>query len=105
MNGPGRFISRRVAEVGMALAGAAFGGIVVVGALRHDVGWGLTGPGAGYFPMRIGLLLMGVATLLMLRQSLPPLTATLPPLQREQVEAAASDELARILLQGRPSEV
>ena len=67
MNRPGRFISRRAVEVGMALAGAAFGGIVVVGALRHDVGWGPTGPGAGYFPLRIGLLLMGVATLLLLR--------------------------------------
>jgi hypothetical protein len=45
------------------------------------------------------------ATLLMLRQSLPQMTATLPPRQREQVEAAASDELARILLQGRPTEL
>jgi hypothetical protein len=52
----------------MALAAAAFGGIVVFGALRHDVGWGPTGPGAGYFPLRIGLLLMAVAGLLLLRE-------------------------------------
>ena len=54
----------------MALGAAAFGGVVVVGALRHDVGWDSTGPGAGYFPLRIGLLLVGVALLLALRQLL-----------------------------------
>lgn len=52
----------------MALAAASFGGIVVFGALQHDVGWGPTGPGAGYFPMRIGLLLIAVASLLLLRE-------------------------------------
>jgi len=61
---------RRAAEAGMALAAAAFGGVVVFGALQHDVGWGRTGPGAGYFPLRIGLLLIGVAALLALRQVL-----------------------------------
>lgn len=61
---------RRNAEVGMALAAAGFGGVVVFGALQHDSGWGPTGPGAGYFPLRIGLLLIGVASLLVLRQAL-----------------------------------
>jgi putative tricarboxylic transport membrane protein len=54
----------------MALAAAGFGAVVVFGALQHDVGWGPTGPGAGYFPLRIGLLLIGVASLLTLRQVL-----------------------------------
>ncbi|WP_137177325.1 tripartite tricarboxylate transporter TctB family protein [Roseomonas sp. AR75] len=54
----------------MALAAAAFGGVVVFGALQHDTGWGPTGPGAGYFPVRIGFLLIGVATLLLLREVL-----------------------------------
>lgn len=61
-------IGRRVAEAGMALGAVAFGGVVVIGALQHDTGWGPTGPGAGYFPLRIGLLLIGVATLLLLRE-------------------------------------
>lgn len=61
---------RRTAEVGMALAAAGFGAVVVFGALQHDTGWGPTGPGAGYFPFRIGLLLIGVAALLALRQVL-----------------------------------
>ena len=63
-------LTRRVAEAGMALAAAGFGGVVVFGALQHDTGWGPTGPGAGYFPLRIGLLLIGVATLLLLREVL-----------------------------------
>lgn len=57
-------VGRRAAELGMALAAAGFGGVVVVGALQHDVGWGPTGPGAGYFPLRIGLLLIAVAGIL-----------------------------------------
>lgn len=61
---------RRAAEAGMALAAAAFGAVVVAGAMQHDVGWGPTGPGAGYFPLRIGLLLIGFASLLALRQVL-----------------------------------
>ena len=59
--------SRRAAEAGMALAAAGFGAIVVAGAFQHDVGWGPTGPGAGYFPLRLGLLLIAVALLLVLR--------------------------------------
>jgi hypothetical protein len=61
---------RRAAEAGMAFAAASFGAVVVFGALQHDVGWGPTGPGAGYFPLRIGLMLIGVASLLALRQVL-----------------------------------
>jgi hypothetical protein len=52
----------------MALAAAAFGGVVVFGAIQHDTGWGPTGPGAGYFPLRIGLLLLGVSALLLVRE-------------------------------------
>jgi hypothetical protein len=62
------FGGRRVAELGMALGAACFGGVVVLGALQHDTGWGPTGPGAGYFPLRIGLLLIGVAAILALVQ-------------------------------------
>jgi hypothetical protein len=55
---------RTAAEAAMALAAAGFGGIVVAGALQHDTGWGATGPGAGYFPLRIGILLIAAALLL-----------------------------------------
>jgi hypothetical protein len=71
MSRPGRGLGgRRVAELGMALGAACFGGVVVLGALQHDTGWGPTGPGAGYFPLRIGLLLIGAAAVLALVQIL-----------------------------------
>lgn len=48
-------------ELGTAVAVAIFGGIVATESLSHDTGWGETGPGAGYFPFRIGLLLIAVS--------------------------------------------
>jgi hypothetical protein len=56
--------------VGTGLVGAA----VVWGATEHDIGWGDSGPGSGYFPFRIGLLII-VASLvnlvLAIRRTLP----------------------------------
>ncbi|HSI41396.1 MAG TPA: tripartite tricarboxylate transporter TctB family protein [Xanthobacteraceae bacterium] len=52
---------RRSIELGTAAAIAIFGGIVATESLGHDTGWGDTGPGAGYFPFRIGLLLIAVS--------------------------------------------
>lgn len=60
-------LTRRAAEAGMALAAAGFGAVVLAGALQHDIGWGVAGPGAGYFPLRIGILLIGAALLLAAR--------------------------------------
>ncbi|MCK0198148.1 tripartite tricarboxylate transporter TctB family protein [Ancylobacter sp. 6x-1] len=53
---------RRSIELGTAVAVAIFGGIVATESLGHDIGWGEAGPGAGYFPFRIGLLLIAVST-------------------------------------------
>jgi len=52
---------RRSMELGTAVAVAIFGGIVAAESLSHDTGWGEIGPGAGYFPFRIGLLLIAVS--------------------------------------------
>ncbi|MFK8254151.1 tripartite tricarboxylate transporter TctB family protein [Ancylobacter terrae] len=51
--------SRRSMELGTAVAIAVFGAVVATESLGHDIGWSAdTGPGAGYFPFRIGLLLI-----------------------------------------------
>jgi putative tricarboxylic transport membrane protein len=50
-------MQRRVAETGFGLLAAGIGLAVLAGSLRHDTGWGPTGPGAGYFPLRVGGLL------------------------------------------------
>jgi len=44
-------------EIGTAALLAVVGGIVSVSSLAHDIGWSATGPGAGYFPFRVGVLL------------------------------------------------
>ncbi len=45
-------------EVATALATAAIGAAVMWGSVEHDIGWGDSGPAAGYFPFRIGALIV-----------------------------------------------
>jgi hypothetical protein len=52
------YAERRTLEIITALSAGTFGAIVAVDSLSHDVGWNANGPGAGYFPFRIGLLLI-----------------------------------------------
>ena len=58
----GSLIRRRTAEIGTAVAVALTGAVVVAESLTHDIGWNETGPGSGYFPFRIGLLLIAAAS-------------------------------------------
>lgn len=51
-------LSRRSMEIATALATAAAGAAVIWGAREHDIGWDDSGPGAGYFPFRIGVLIV-----------------------------------------------
>jgi hypothetical protein len=58
--------------VATAVALAVVGGIVAAESLTHAIGWNETGPGSGYFPFRIGLLLIGAAILRLLQVRLKP---------------------------------
>ncbi|HEX2726414.1 MAG TPA: tripartite tricarboxylate transporter TctB family protein [Beijerinckiaceae bacterium] len=51
-------VSRSTMEVVTALATMAIGGAVMWGAVEHDIGWGDSGPAAGYFPFRLGVLIV-----------------------------------------------
>ena len=51
-------VSRTTMEAATALATAGAGAAVMWGALDHDIGWDDSGPGAGYFPFRIGVLIV-----------------------------------------------
>jgi uncharacterized Tic20 family protein len=51
-------VSRTVMEAATALATGAVGAAVMWGSLEHDIGWGDSGPAAGYFPFRIGTLII-----------------------------------------------
>ena len=53
--------SRRTLEIWTAAAAGLAGAVVTIETLSHDIGWNENGPGSGYFPFRVGLLLVGVA--------------------------------------------
>ena len=51
-------VSRTTMEVATALATGALDAAVMWGAYEHEIGWGDSGPAAGYFPFRIGVLIV-----------------------------------------------
>jgi hypothetical protein len=77
---------RRSAEFWTAIGVALFGALISAESLTHDIGWNETGPGPGYFPFRVGLLLV-VAAVLLVVQSVrsAPRDAFLTSAQRRRV--------------------
>ena len=59
-----------------AVAAALLGVVVVSESLTHDIGWNETGPGSGYFPFRIGVLLIGAAMIRLFQVRLKADTTT-----------------------------
>ena len=55
---PGPFISGFAVESSFSLVTCAFGALIIYGALEFNVGWGDIGPEAGYFPFRLGILIV-----------------------------------------------
>jgi hypothetical protein len=51
-------VSRNTMELATALATGAIGAAVMWGSVEHDIGWGDSGPAPGYFPFRIGVLIV-----------------------------------------------
>ena len=66
-------VSRFSAEIAAACMTAAFGTVIVVGALEFGIGWGTAGPQPGAFPFYIGLLIVAasIATVLQALASQP----------------------------------
>jgi hypothetical protein len=58
-------MSRKTAEIGFAMVLFSFGAAVVYGTLELETGWSRSGPEAGYFPLRIGLMIMVAAAVIM----------------------------------------
>ena len=53
-NGP----RQRSVEVGVAIATALFGVVIMIGSLKVGIGWGIEGPRAGFFPFYVGLAIL-----------------------------------------------
>ena len=53
-------LTRRHMEVATGLGLAAYGAVVCYGSLEHGIGWADNGPTAGYFPFRIGALIVAL---------------------------------------------
>ena len=51
--------SHRSVEIGVAIATAIFGAIVIIGSIQAGIDWGVEGPKAGFFPFYIGLVIVG----------------------------------------------
>ena len=58
---PGAGPAHRSAEIGVAIAMALFGLIVVIGSFQVGVGWGAEGPKSGFFPFYLGLFIMAAS--------------------------------------------
>jgi hypothetical protein len=52
------FVSRFAVESAFALFTCAIGALIIKGALEFNTGWGDIGPEAGYFPFRVGILIV-----------------------------------------------
>jgi putative tricarboxylic transport membrane protein len=66
----GGIAPRKAAEVAFAFVLAAFGAAIIFGAREMDTGWGGSGPEAGYFPFRIGVLIVAAALVVMAQAAL-----------------------------------
>ena len=58
-------VSRKVAEIAFAILLLGFGVAIIKGAMELDTEWGGSGPEAGYFPLRVGYLIL-IASLALL---------------------------------------
>lgn len=67
---------RRTVEIWTAVAAALLGVVAASESLTHDIGWNETGPGSGYFPFRIGVLLIGAAIIRLFQVRLKADTTT-----------------------------
>jgi hypothetical protein len=50
--------AQRSVEVGVTIATALFGLIVILGSMQVGIGWGAEGPQSGFFPFYLGVIIM-----------------------------------------------
>lgn len=75
---------------------AAFSATIIYGSLQLNVGWSSTGPEAGYFPLRLSVLLLIVSGLLLIQAIRQPVQAVF--VTGEQLRRVASLLIPTVLL-------
>ena len=55
--------AQRSVEMGVAVATAVLGVIVMLGSLDVGIGWGAEGPKSGFFPFYLGVLIVGASAI------------------------------------------
>jgi putative tricarboxylic transport membrane protein len=65
-------VPRKPAEIAFALLLVVIGGAVIAGARELETGWGGSGPEAGYFPLRIGIVLVVASLAVLVSEALRP---------------------------------
>jgi hypothetical protein len=89
------YVHRRTVEIWAAVAAGLLGAVVAGESLTHDIGWNEAGPGSGYFPFRVGLLLTGAAIVQLLQIRLePPAFARSAPARPRQSLGEGGDSTA-----------
>jgi putative tricarboxylic transport membrane protein len=53
--------AQRSVEIGVAIAIALFGLIIIVGSVQVGVGWGAEGPQSGFFPFYLGIIIVAAS--------------------------------------------
>ena len=76
-------------EMWTAAAAGLVAIVVIAESLTHDIGWNEAGPGSGYFPFRLGVLLFAAALVRGLQVRLKPDT-TSTFVTREEVRRSLS---------------
>jgi hypothetical protein len=69
-SGPNRVLGRKAAEIALGSLFALAGCVMISGARELDTGWSGSGPEAGYFPLRIGIILTLVSLAIVVREAL-----------------------------------
>jgi hypothetical protein len=50
--------AQRSVEIGMTIATALFGAIIILGSMQVGIGWGAEGPQSGFFPFYLGVIII-----------------------------------------------
>ena len=51
--------AQRSVEIGVTIATALFGAIIIAGSIQVGIGWGAEGPQSGFFPFYLGVIIIG----------------------------------------------